>query len=89
MNYQNAESDADDEGGRDGDGGEIEVAKAAGEGLGDDGDGEHGDAAENGRSGELPYFVELEPSSGDQICIFRVGLGLKMQVVRLIRSGRE
>lgn len=52
--YHETETDGNDNGSDDGDGGEVEVTEVAGEGLGDDSDGEHGDAAEDGGACYLP-----------------------------------
>lgn len=52
--YHEPEGDGDDDGVDDGDGGEVEATEVAGEGLGDDGDGEQGNAAEDGRGCYLP-----------------------------------
>ena len=57
--YQETESDGDDDGGGDGNGGEVKVTEVAGEGLGYDSHGEHGQSAENGGSSNCPQFLRL------------------------------
>lgn len=59
IDYQEAEGDADDDGGDDGDGGEVEVAEVAGKGLGDDGEGEQGDSSEDGGARDVPCLLRL------------------------------
>lgn len=67
IDYQEAEGDADDDGGDDGDGSEVEVAEVAGEGLGDDGEGEQGDSSEDGGARDVPCLLRLKQDSSDQI----------------------
>lgn len=52
--YQETESDGDEEGAGDGNGGEVEIVEMTGEGLSDDCDGEHGETAEDGRGSNVP-----------------------------------
>lgn len=52
--YQEAESDGNEEGASNGNGGEVEIIEMASERLRDDGDGEHGKTAEDGRGSNVP-----------------------------------
>lgn len=55
--YDQAEIEADDDAGGDGDGSEFQVTKVAGERLGDDVHGEGGDTAEDGRTNYVPKLL--------------------------------
>ena len=57
--YQEAKCDGDDDSGDNGDGGKVVITEVAGKRLDDDGEGEHSQAAEDGRPCNLPYLVEL------------------------------
>jgi hypothetical protein len=54
MVYQETKRDGDEESASNGNGSEIEIIEMAGERLSDDGDGEHGETAEDGRSSNVP-----------------------------------
>lgn len=67
--YQEAEVEADDDVIGDGDGGELEVAEVAGEGLGDDEHGIGGDAAEDGGAHYVPELLGFDPHPSRQLSI--------------------
>lgn len=52
--HQETKSDGNDDGGDNRDGSEVEITKVAGECLSDDSHGEHGEAAEDGGTCNLP-----------------------------------
>lgn len=54
FNYQEAESEADDDGVGNGDGSEFNVSKVPGKGLGDDVHAVGSDAAEDGGTHDVP-----------------------------------
>ena len=64
--YHEAVVEADDDGVCEGDGGELEVAEVAGEGLRDDDHAVGGDAAEDGRPDDHPQLPRLRPHAAAQ-----------------------
>ena len=59
--YQEAEVEAGDDGGGDGEGGELEVAEVADEGLRDDVHPVERDPLEDGRADDVPELLRLHP----------------------------
>ena len=74
--YQESEVEAGDDGGGDGEGGELEVAEVADEGLRDDVDREQRDPLEDGRRHDAPQLLRLHrPLRRRQPRAPRLGVG--------------
>lgn len=68
---RDTECDRDEDGAGDRDGGEVEVSEVAGERLGDDGDGEHGEAGEDGGCGDVAEFLGFGTCSLEERGLWR------------------